>query len=177
MVVGPRDGRCSGVVDAPAVGVQLAVPALEKVRGPEVAEPEDGRAHVLVVARNHAATAAGTERPDGRAAGAAQAVVDLHREEPQLGDVGGWQSDEIGIASIAVLVAVAHDYVVQGTAIRRGEPGEMGAQEREPIAAPVVVGRRDGRLQKDPMSHSGERDCSPFCQLTLGALGDGVGML
>ena len=129
------------------------------MRGTEVAEPEDGRAHVLVVARHHAATAASTECPDGRAVGTAQTVVDLDREEPHLRGVGGWQSEEIGIVSITVLVAVAHHYVVEAAAIRRGEPGEMRAQEREPSAAPVVVGRRDGRLQKDPMRHSGERDC------------------
>ena len=134
--------RVVDVVGAVARRLGLAVPAVEEMRFAELAEIEQARAQVVVVAGEEQPAAARDRAPDRLRVRRAQSGAGVDREQPQFVAIGIGQRDKIRIVAIRADRSIA----------RRDaelERFEMGREQREPPDMPVLLGEGNRRLEKN----------------------------
>src|SRR5437763_9910083 len=102
-----------------------------------------------MVARGEDAAAALAKARDALTVGHGQTVARVNGEEPQFVEVCRVEPAQHFVVAVRVRLAVARRDFAESAAFRVFQSAQMLAEQREPADVPVVLGGRDGGLQKD----------------------------
>ena len=112
MIVRPGDVVRVGIISLAARFIGFAIDGMKIVRGAGESQPDQTRAQVLVIPRQHGAASKGPKASDIVAVGSGQRACRVDREQPELAPLAFSEPNQVGIIAIRVLDAIVCGHVV-----------------------------------------------------------------